>query len=121
MMSPECWCGIDADPAQWKSFMRRPAACAVLAVLLSAGPAVAAPKCNEYGPGLHVEFGFRIGSPYTREEQEIFDKMHLRQQGINARTVTRTDDGCLEAWVPDGEGGFDTQYYDPKSFQLKLD
>lgn len=101
--------------------MHRHFPCAVLALALTAGPALAAPKCNEYGTGLHVEFGFRIGSPYTKEEQEVFDKMHLRQQGINARTVTRTDDGCLEAWVPDGQGGFDTQYYDPKSFQLKLD
>lgn len=101
--------------------MHRFAACAVLALALAVGPALAAPRCDEYGPGLHVEFGFRIGSPYTSEEQEIFDKMHLRQHGIDARTVTRTDDGCLEAWVPDGEGGFDTRFYDPRSFQLKLD
>jgi hypothetical protein len=101
--------------------MRRPAVLALCGFALAVTPAQAVPDCNAYGPGLHVEFGFRIGSPYTREEQEIFDKMHLRQRGINARTVTRTDKGCLEAWVPDGAGGFNTEYYDPKSFQLQLD
>jgi hypothetical protein len=99
----------------------RPAILAIVALGLSAGPALAAPDCNDYGPGLHVEFGFSIGAPYTDEEQEIFDKMHLRQNGINARTVSRTDEGCLEAWVPDGKGGFSTQYLDPRSFELQLD
>ena len=99
----------------------RPVVLALVALALSAAPVLAAPKCNDYGPGLHVEFGFSIGSPYTREEQEIFDKMHLRQNGINARTVKRTDDDCLEAWVPNGQGGFDTEYYDPRTFELKLD
>ena len=86
-------------------------------------PVMAAPKCDEdtFQPGVHFSFGVRIGSPYTREEQEIFDKMELRKQGVNARTVTRTSEGCLEAWVPDGNGHFHTEYYDPGTFELKLD
>lgn len=88
---------------------------------LTAMPAQAAPNCNDRGPGLHIEFGFHIGSPYTAEEQEIFDKMHLRQNGVVARRTTRAANGCIQAWIPDGQGGTRIEYYDPRSFQLRLD
>lgn len=91
-----------------------------LAALLGAtGGAVAAPDCEDHGPGLHITFGFSVGSPYTDEEQEVFDKMHLRQSGVVARETKRTAGDCIEAWVPDGQGGFDTEYYDPRTFERK--
>lgn len=90
----------------------------LVVLLLPIGIAQAAqPDCEDYGPGVHVTFGFRVGSPYTEEEQAIFDKMHLRQNGIIARETKRTSKGCIEAWVPDGQGGFDTEYYDPRELE----
>lgn len=89
-----------------------------LSVLLAlTANALAAPDCEDLGPGLHISFGVRVGAPYTEEEQEIFDKMYLRQNGIIARETKRTARGCIEAWVPDGKGGFSTEYFDPRSFR----
>lgn len=109
-MPPECW-GL---------FGRMKHALA-LCLVLAATPALARERCDLPEPGLHISFGVSVGGKYDAEEQEIFDKMALRKQGINARIARRTDDGCIEAWVPDGSGGFDTQYFDPDSFELKLD
>jgi len=92
----------------------------VLALLLAVTPTLARERCDLPEPGLHVTFGVGIGR-YTDEEQETFDKMELRKRGITARTAKRTDDGCIEAWVPDGRGGFDTMYFDEDTFELKLD
>jgi hypothetical protein len=92
-----------------------------LAALLIVTPALARERCDTPEPGLHVTFGFGIGGDYDEQEQEIFDKMELRKRGVNARTAKRTSDGCIEAWVPDGSGGFDTQYFDEDTFELKLD
>lgn len=91
----------------------------VAMLLAPAGGALAAPDCEDRGPGLHISLGVHIGEPYTADEQEIFDKMYLRQHGIIARTARRTANGCIEAWVPDGNGGFDTEYYDPRTFEPK--
>ena len=91
-----------------------------LVAVLTSSPALAAPDCEDNRPGLHISFGFSIGR-FTDEEQATFDKMHLRQNGIIARDVKRTDKGCIAAWVPDGQGGFSTEYYNPRTFQLVLD
>ena len=96
-------------------------ALALVTLLALAAPALARERCDLPEPGLHVTFGVGIGGDYTDEEQEIFDKMELRKRGINPRTTKRTDDGCIEAWVPDGQGGFDRQYFDEDTFELKLD
>ncbi len=94
-----------------------------LAAIALATPALSRERCDgpERTPGVHVTWGFQIGSNYTADEQERFDKMDLRQKGINARTARRTSDGCIEAWVPDGSGGFDTMYFDEDTLELKLD
>lgn len=91
-----------------------------LGVLATATPALSRERCDVPKPGLTITYGISIGGKYDAQEQEIFDKMELRKRGINARTATRTDDGCIEAWVPDGSGGFDTQYFDEDTFELKL-
>jgi len=89
-------------------------------LLAPAGGALAAPPdCEDNGPGLHISLGVHIGEPYTADEQEIFDKMYLRQHGIIAREAKRTAKGCIEAWVPNGKGGFTTEYYDPRTFEQK--
>jgi hypothetical protein len=93
----------------------------LLLALLAATPALARERCDLPEPGLQITYGFGIGGGYDSEEQEIFDKMELRKRGITARTTKRTSDGCIEAWVPDGTGGFDTQYFDEGTFELKLD
>lgn len=96
-----------------------------LTLLLAAAatPAMARERCDTPGKeqGLKLQWNFQVGDRYTQEEQEIFDTMALRQQGVNPRMVTRTADGCLEAWVPDGQGGMQTMYFDADTFQLKLD
>jgi hypothetical protein len=94
---------------------------APLLFCLMAAPGLARERCDLPEPGLHITYGISIGGKYSAEEQEIFDKMELRKRGINARTAKRTDDGCIEAWVPDGSGGMDTQYFDADKFTLKLD
>lgn len=87
-------------------------------LLISTGSAFAAqPDCEDYGPGVHFSFRVQVGADYTEEEQAIFDKMHLRQNGIVARETRRTAKGCIEAWVPDGRGGFITEYYDPRDLE----
>lgn len=93
----------------------------VLGVLAATSPTLARERCDAPKPGLTITYGFSIGGKYDAQEREIFDKMELRKRGINARTATRTEDGCIEAWVPDGSGGFDTQYFDEDTFELKLD
>lgn len=94
---------------------------ALAALLVSVLPAAARERCDTPEPGLHITWGFSVGGKYTDEEQETLDKMELRKRGINARTAKRTDDGCIEAWVPNGGGTFDTQYFDEDTFELKLD
>ena len=97
--------------------MRR-ALLALPILLLPFGAAEAAqPDCEDYGPGVHFSFKVQVGEPYTEQEQAVFDKMHLRQNGIIARDTKRTAKGCIEAWVPDGQGGFDTEYYDPRDLE----
>ena len=92
-----------------------------IAALLVATPTLARERCDvpDRTPGVHITWGFQIGADYTAEEQERFDKMELRQRGINARTARRTSDGCIEAWVPDGGGGLDTMYFDEDTLELK--
>ncbi len=99
----------------------RPLFAAALLAGLAVTPSQGRERCDLPEPGLHITYGISIGGRYTAEEQEIFDKMELRKRGINARTARRTEDGCIEAWVPDGSGGFDTQYFETDSFELKLD
>lgn len=93
----------------------------ILLALISTTPAHARERCDTPKPGITITYGIGIGGKYDAEEQEIFDKMELRKRGITARTTRRTSDGCIEAWVPDGQGGFDTQYFDKDTFELKLD
>lgn len=94
--------------------MRRQIAIAGLIVLL-ATPALADPNClSSGGPGLHVEFGVRVGDDYTEAEQAEFDKMRLRQAGIDADTVERTWLGCFKVTRRSG-GSWITEYYDPKT------
>jgi hypothetical protein len=35
--------------------------------------------------------------------------------------VSRTDDGCLEAYVQNPDGSWNTQYYDEDTFKLVQD
>ncbi|HEY0920872.1 hypothetical protein [Devosia sp.] len=84
---------------------------------LTTGALAAQPDCENYGPGVHFSFRMQVGADYTEEEQAIFDQMHLRQNGIIARDTRRTAKGCIEAWVPDGAGGFETRYYDPRNLE----
>jgi hypothetical protein len=73
-------------------------------------------------PGLHVEFGVEIGNgKRDRDSEENIWKMQLSQHGVEARSVTRTDDGCLEAFVQNPDGSWNTQYYDEDTFELVQD
>jgi hypothetical protein len=82
-----------------------------------ATPALAYPNClDNDGPGLKIKIGVSVGGAYTREEQEIFDKMELRQHGIDADTVERTHLGCMKITRFEG-GSWTTEYYDPETFE----
>jgi hypothetical protein len=94
----------------------------LLSLLVLASPALARERCDlPESSGLHVKGGFHLGANYTDEEIEIFDMMALRQKGLKPRSAKRTEDGCIEAWVPDGQGGMETLTFDADTFQLKLD
>ena len=99
--------------------MLRTSLLAAMLIAPAGGALAAAPDCEDRGPGVHFSLGVHIGEPYTADEQEVFDKMYLRQHGIIAREAKRTAKGCIEAWVPNGSGGFDTEYYDPRTFEQK--
>lgn len=73
-------------------------------------------------PGLHVEWSVGFGNTKrdTESEKNIW-KMQLRQRGIDVRDVSRTDDGCLEVFVQNPDGSWNTQYYDEKTFKLVQD
>lgn len=89
-------------------------------LLVAASPALADPNCLGGGePGLHISIGIGVGGEYTEDEQAQFDKMHLRQQGIDAETVERTWLGCLKVTSRDANGHWQTDYYDPDTFERK--
>jgi hypothetical protein len=82
-----------------------------------ATPALAAPNClDNDGPGLKITIGVSVGGGYTEAEQEMFDKMELRKQGIDADTVERTSMGCMKITRFEA-GRWTTEYYDPKTFE----
>ncbi|MGN6486213.1 MAG: hypothetical protein ACTHLT_00145 [Devosia sp.] len=98
----------------------------MVAVALLATPALAQGRArcdaDDNRPGLHIEFGVSFGNTKRdRETDEQIWKMHLRQRGVDARTVSRTDDGCLEAYVQNPDGSWNTQYYDEDTFRLVQD
>lgn len=98
--------------------MVRPALVSLIALALSS-PAAAAPNCLGGGsPGVHVSMGVRVGGTYTPQEQEIFDKMRLRQAGIKADSVERSWLGCLKVDTFEG-GHWNTEYYDPRTLGRK--
>ena len=83
-------------------------------------PALAYPNCLGGGGGasMHVTIGVGVGGGYTEAEQETFDKMALRQRGIDADTVERTHLGCMKITRFEG-GSWTTEYYDPDTFEQK--
>jgi len=97
--------------------------CAV-ALLVTPAMAEGRARCDadDNKPGLTIEFGFEVGSgKRDTETQKQIWKMQLRQHGVNARDVSRTDDGCLEAFVQNPDGSWNTQYYDEDTFELVQD
>lgn len=100
--------------------MSRPAALACLALVAAATPALASPheSCNIPKPGFH--FKISVGNGHRDyETQRIFDTMLLRQHGVDPQSVSVASDGCLMVTVPDGNGGYAVQYYDPDTYELK--
>jgi hypothetical protein len=98
----------------------------LVAMVLLATPAMAQGRArcdaDENRPGLHVEFGFSLGNgSRDPETDERLWQMQLRQHGVDARSVSRTNDGCLEAYVQNPDGSWNTQYYDEDTFELVQD
>jgi hypothetical protein len=98
----------------------------ICAAALLVTPAMAGGRArcdaDDNKPGLTIEFGFEVGSGKRdiETEKQIW-KMQLRQHGVTARDVSRTDDGCLEAYVQNPDGSWNTQYYDEDTFELVQD
>ena len=97
-------------------------AAAVIAV--SAVPVAARERCDApNSPGANFRVTISFGHRDAETDEQI-NKMLLAQQGVKARSVRRTSDGCLEAWIANGDGSFRNEYYDPdllaKGLALKL-
>jgi hypothetical protein len=105
--------------------MARLIAAILVAVAASASPALAGPNCLGGQSGLYISYSVGIGGSYTADEQEVFDKMKLRQNGIQADTVERTSLGCWKVTSRDARGHWVTDYIDPRGlgdqpFRLNL-
>lgn len=87
----------------------------VLAVLLAASPAAAAPICTDTRAGLYTRFSVEFGAPYTEQEMNEMDLKRLQQMGVDATGVERWS-GCLRAYVRTANG-LEMQFYDPNTFQ----
>lgn len=68
-------------------------------------------------PGLSIEFGVRIGEPYTEAEQSTFDVMRLRQAGVDATGWSERWNGCIKAFVRKPGGGEEMQFFEPGSLR----
>jgi hypothetical protein len=100
-----------------------PPLCAA-ALLVTPAMAQGRARCDadDNKPGLHIEFGVDFGNgTRDRDTEKQIWKMQLKQHGVDARDVTRTDDGCLEAYVQNPDGSWNTQYYDEDTFELVQD
>ena len=84
--------------------------------LVLAAPAAAAPFCTGSSPGVQSAFGLTIGGPYTEEEQNSFDEMHLRQQGVDVTRVERWN-GCIRAFVRKPGGGEEMRFFEPGTYR----
>jgi hypothetical protein len=84
----------------------------VLALAALSAPAAAAsyPNCVGGSPGIEINLG--VGSHRTKAEQEVFDKMELRQAGIDADTVERTWLECFKVTRFEN-GRWVVEYYHP--------
>jgi hypothetical protein len=87
--------------------------------LALATPAAAA-YCDDRSDGIavingKVSFGIHVGEPYTEEEIAAFDEMALRQQGYDVSRAERWN-GCIRAWVRDGDGRQRQQFFDPNDY-----
>ena len=98
--------------------------CALALLITTPAIAQGRARCDagDYTPRLHIEFSVGFGNTKrdTETDKQIW-KMQLRQRGVDARDVTRTDDGCLEAFVQNPDGSWNTQYYDEATFELVQD
>ena len=99
-------------------------ATAMLAGLAITTPALARENCdlNDSRPGLTIEFGFSIGG---KKGGDSFDpdiaKIELRKRGVNARSVSMASDGCVEAYVQRADGSWNSEYYDPDTWEKVSD
>ena len=98
----------------------RKLAIAAAVLLLAATPALARERCDkpDTQPGLKIEFHVGFGKVNDPQMDEQIYQMELkRRHGIEARTVTVTGDGCLEAFVQNPDGTWRNEYYDPKTYR----
>jgi len=87
---------------------------ALTAIILTAGPAAAAPFCN--GGTNVLSFGFHIGPAYSERELADLAKMELQRQGVDASRVEFWN-GCLRAFVRQPGGGETMEFYDPDTLR----
>lgn len=93
--------------------MRRMLTLALFGFALCATPALARERCDVPSEGVHIKVTVGFGHR-DYETQQQFDAMALRKVGVNPRSVTRTGDGCIEAFIANGDGTFRTEYFDPR-------
>jgi hypothetical protein len=96
-----------------------PVASVLLFAPVLSSPALARIRCDTIKPGFSLKVTVGKGD-YDINTQESLDLLILKQAGIIARSARRTFDGCIEAWIPNGDGHFRTEYFDPDELRRKV-
>jgi hypothetical protein len=89
-------------------------ALALVFALGAAAPAMAAPFCDGSDDGLTL--GFKIGGRITETDRTDFALIQLQRRGVDATRVEIWN-GCYRAFVRNGSGGEEMQYFEPGSYR----
>lgn len=87
---------------------------AVVLVATMSSPAWAL-ICDGGTTGANISGKWSFGG-MRQEDQNNFDLMRLRQEGVDATSVERWN-GCIRAFVRKPGGGETMQYFDPHNFR----
>lgn len=96
--------------------MRKRSVLTAVAIVATMSSPAWALICDGGTTGSGLSGKWSIGGSMRQDDQNSFDLMRLRQEGVDATSVERWN-GCIRAFVRKPEGGESMQYFDPRTFQ----